>query len=70
MLISPLVKLAYIITKAREFDAEVPPVDDDSVTNIPYPTQGPIRPSWVTSDTRAPVSHPSERRDRSRRGDR
>jgi len=33
MLISPLVKLAYIITKAREFDVQVPPVDDDSGSN-------------------------------------
>jgi hypothetical protein len=70
MLIIPLEKLAYIITTALEFDAEVPPVDDDSVTNILYPTKGPIRPSWATSDTPASVSRPSERRDRSRRGDR
>ena len=33
MLIIPLEKLAYIITKAREFDAQVPPVDDDSSSN-------------------------------------
>jgi hypothetical protein len=33
MLIIPLEKLAYIITKAREFDAEVPPVDEDSGSN-------------------------------------
>jgi hypothetical protein len=33
MLIVPLEKLAYIITKAREFDAQVPPVDDDSGSN-------------------------------------
>ena len=33
MLIIPLEKLAYIITKAREFDAQVPPVDDDSGSN-------------------------------------
>jgi len=26
-------KLAYIITKAREYDAEVPPVDEDSGSN-------------------------------------
>jgi len=32
-LIIPLEKLAYIITKAREFDAQVPPVDDDSGSN-------------------------------------
>src|SRR6516162_421281 len=41
-----------------------------AVTNILYPTQGPVRPSRATSDTPAPVSHPSDRRDRSRRGDR
>jgi len=29
----PLEKLAYIITKAREFDVEVPPVDEDSGSN-------------------------------------
>jgi hypothetical protein len=33
MLIIPLEKLAYIITKAREFDAQVPPVDDNSGSN-------------------------------------
>jgi hypothetical protein len=33
MLTTPLEKLAYIITKAREFDAEVPPVDEDSGSN-------------------------------------
>ena len=33
MLTIPLEKLAYIITKAREFDAEVPPVDEDSGSN-------------------------------------
>ena len=29
----PLDTLAYIITKAREYDAEVPPVDEDSGSN-------------------------------------
>jgi hypothetical protein len=58
------------LKKAREFDAEAPPVGDDSVKNILYPTQEPIRPSGATSCTPAPVSHPSQRRDRSRRGDR
>jgi len=29
MLTMPLEKLAYIVAKAREFDAEVPPVDED-----------------------------------------
>jgi uncharacterized protein DUF3775 len=29
----PLEKLAYIIIKAREYDAEVPPVDQDSGSN-------------------------------------
>lgn len=33
MLIIPLEKLAYIITKAREFDVEVAPVDEDSGSN-------------------------------------
>ena len=33
MLTIPLEKLAYIITKAREFDVEVPPVDDESGSN-------------------------------------
>jgi Protein of unknown function (DUF3775) len=33
MLTIPLDKLAYIITKAREFDIEVPPVDEDSGSN-------------------------------------
>jgi Protein of unknown function (DUF3775) len=33
MLAIPLEKLAYIIVKAREYDAEVPPVDDDSGSN-------------------------------------
>jgi uncharacterized protein DUF3775 len=33
MLNIPLEKLAYIITKAREFDAEVPPVDEASGSN-------------------------------------
>lgn len=33
MLTIPLGKLAYIITKAREYDAEVPPVDEDSGSN-------------------------------------
>ena len=33
MLAIPLEKLAYIITKAREFDVEVPPVDEDSGSN-------------------------------------
>ena len=33
MLTIPLEKLAYITTKAREFDAEVPPVDEDSGSN-------------------------------------
>ena len=33
MLTIPIEKLAYIITKAREYDAEVPPVDEDSGSN-------------------------------------
>jgi Protein of unknown function (DUF3775) len=33
MLAIPLEKLAYIITKAREFDVEVPPVDEESGSN-------------------------------------
>ena len=33
MLTIPLEKLAYIVTRAREFDADVPPVDDDSGPN-------------------------------------
>jgi len=33
MLTIPLEKLAYIIAKAREFDVEVPPVDEDSGSN-------------------------------------
>jgi hypothetical protein len=33
MLMIPLDKLVYIMTKAREFDAEVPPVDEDSGSN-------------------------------------
>ena len=33
MLAIPLEKLTYIITKAREFDVEVPPVDEDSGSN-------------------------------------
>jgi hypothetical protein len=33
MLMIPLQKLAYIITKAREFGVEVPPVDEDSGSN-------------------------------------
>jgi len=33
MLTIPLEKLAYIVIKAREFDAEVPPVDEDSGSN-------------------------------------
>ncbi len=33
MLAIPLEKLAYIIVKAREYDAEVPPVDEESGSN-------------------------------------
>jgi hypothetical protein len=33
MLTIPLETLAFIIIKAREFDAEVPPVDEDSGSN-------------------------------------
>jgi hypothetical protein len=33
MLTIPLEKLAYIVAKAREFDAEVPPVNEDSGSN-------------------------------------
>jgi hypothetical protein len=33
MLTIPLEKLAYIIAEAREFDVEVPPVDEDSGSN-------------------------------------
>ena len=33
MLTIPLEKLAYMVTKAREFDAEVPQVDEDSGSN-------------------------------------
>ena len=33
MLTIPLETLAYIIVKAREYDAEVPPVDEDSGSN-------------------------------------
>ena len=33
MLTIPIEKLAYIITKAREYDAAVPPVDEDSGSN-------------------------------------
>ena len=33
MLTMPLEKLAYIVAKAREFDAEVPPVDEESGSN-------------------------------------
>ncbi|MBL9034764.1 MAG: DUF3775 domain-containing protein [Rhodospirillaceae bacterium] len=34
MLTIPLEKLAYIIEKAREFDVEVPPVNEHSGTNL------------------------------------
>lgn len=33
MLVTPIEKLAYIVAKAREFDAEVPPVDEESGSN-------------------------------------
>jgi hypothetical protein len=33
MLTTPIEKLAYIITKAREYDVEVPPVDEESGSN-------------------------------------
>jgi Protein of unknown function (DUF3775) len=33
VLATPLEQLAYIIVKAREYDAEVPPVDDESGSN-------------------------------------
>jgi len=33
MLTTSLEKLAYIIIKAREYDAEVPPVDEESGSN-------------------------------------
>jgi hypothetical protein len=33
MLTIPLEKLAFIIVKAREYDAEVPPVDEESGSN-------------------------------------
>ena len=33
MLTIPLENLAFIIIKAREFDAEVPPIDEDSGSN-------------------------------------
>jgi hypothetical protein len=33
MLTIPIEKLAYIIIKARQYDAEVPPVDEDSGSN-------------------------------------
>lgn len=33
MLTIPIEKLAYIIIKAREYDVEVPPVDEDSGSN-------------------------------------
>ena len=33
MLTIPIATLAYIVTKAREFDAEVPPVNEDSGSN-------------------------------------
>ena len=33
MLTIPLERLAYIISKAREFDVEVPPVDEQSGSN-------------------------------------
>ena len=33
MLTIPLEKLAFIIIKAREYDAEVPPVDEESGSN-------------------------------------
>ncbi|WP_026868957.1 DUF3775 domain-containing protein [Inquilinus limosus] len=33
MITIPLEKLAYIVAKARAFDAEVPPVDDSSGSN-------------------------------------
>jgi hypothetical protein len=33
MLMIPLEKLAYIVAKAREFDVEVPPVDEESGSN-------------------------------------
>jgi hypothetical protein len=33
MLTIPIETLAYIVTKAREFDAEVPPVNEDSGSN-------------------------------------
>jgi Protein of unknown function (DUF3775) len=33
ILTTPIETLAYIVTKAREFDAEVPPVDEDSGSN-------------------------------------
>jgi hypothetical protein len=33
MLALPLDKIAFIVAKAREYDAEVPPVDEDSGSN-------------------------------------
>jgi hypothetical protein len=33
MLTIPVEMLAYIVTKAREFDAEVPPVNEDTGSN-------------------------------------
>jgi hypothetical protein len=35
MLTIPIEKLAYIITKVREYDAEVAPVDEESGSNTP-----------------------------------
>jgi hypothetical protein len=61
MLTIPLEKLAYIITKAREFDVEVPPVDEQSGSNpsgdaewdvLEASADNPAYRSWSTQSTR------------------
>jgi hypothetical protein len=42
MLTIPLDKLGYIMTKAREFDVEVPPVDEQSDSNPSDDPEGTI----------------------------
>ena len=52
MLTIPLEKLAYIVTKAREFDAEVPPVDEDSGSNPSYDADRDVLEATADNPTR------------------
>jgi hypothetical protein len=57
ILTTPIETLAYIVTKAREFDAEVPPVDEDSGSNPSDDADRDVLEASADNPTRQELAH-------------